>query len=90
MHATASATAAFIRTPPLPLPQSPPNPLVSLSFDPQVINYEGVAPPTLAEVCSAASKAVTFIDLGGHHAFLKTTLFGLTSMLPGRMGRPAS
>jgi hypothetical protein len=50
---------------------------------PQVLNYAGVAPPTPAEVCAAAARTVNFIDLGGHPAFLKTTVFGLTSMLPG-------
>ncbi|KIZ03296.1 GTP-binding protein 2 [Monoraphidium neglectum] len=59
--------------------------LLGYDADGQVLNYAGVAPPTPAEVCSAAARAVTFLDLGGHHSFLKTTLFGLTSMLPATL-----
>jgi GTPase len=49
----------------------------------QVLNYAGVATPTPAELSSAAKQVLTFIDMGGHEKYLKTTLYGLTCMLPG-------
>jgi hypothetical protein len=74
-------THSCLLTPPPPPPPTP------IPLPPrQVVNYSGVAPPTTAEVCAASARAVTLIDLGGHRAFLKTTLFGLTSTLPGAAG----
>lgn len=37
---------------------------------------------TAEEICESASKMITFIDLAGHHKYLKTTIFGLTSYCP--------
>ena len=37
---------------------------------------------TAEEICENASKMITFIDLAGHHKYLKTTIFGLTSYCP--------
>nr|CAB3250080.1 GTP-binding protein 2 [Phallusia mammillata] len=53
-----------------------------LGFDSKgnVINYSESR--TAEEICSAASKIITFIDLAGHHKYLKTTIFGLTSHHP--------
>lgn len=82
VHARAQTDAqSSARAPPKPAPRPAPG---------QVLNYAGVTtPPTPAEVCAAAARAVTFLDLGGHHAFLKTTLFGLTSLMPGAAPRRA-
>lgn len=34
------------------------------------------------DICSKASKVLTFVDLAGHEKYLKTTVFGLTGHLP--------
>lgn len=47
---------------------------------PQVVNYSESR--TAEEICESASKMITFIDLAGHHKYLKTTIFGLTSYCP--------
>uniref|UniRef100_A0A3B5K5Y0 GTP binding protein 2 n=1 Tax=Takifugu rubripes TaxID=31033 RepID=A0A3B5K5Y0_TAKRU len=46
----------------------------------EVINYSESR--TAEEICESASKMITFIDLAGHHKYLKTTIFGLTSYCP--------
>ncbi|XP_077999195.1 GTP-binding protein 2-like [Glandiceps talaboti] len=53
-----------------------------LGFDSkgQVINYSDSR--TAEEICEQASKLITFIDLAGHHKYLKTTIFGLTGHSP--------
>jgi len=47
---------------------------------PQVVNYSDSR--TAEEICESSSKMITFIDLAGHHKYLKTTIFGLTSYCP--------
>jgi GTPase len=49
----------------------------------RVLNYVGVATPTPADITAAASHIVNFIDMGGHEKYLKTTLYGMTCLLPG-------
>ncbi|XP_078491604.1 GTP-binding protein 2 [Ciona intestinalis] len=53
-----------------------------LGFDSKgnVLNYSELQ--TSESICSAASKIITFIDLAGHHKYLRTTIFGLTSHHP--------
>lgn len=51
--------------------------------DGKVLNYVGVAVPTPADITAAAVQLVQFIDMGGHEKYLKTTLYGMTCMLPG-------
>ncbi|XP_002731255.1 GTP-binding protein 2-like [Saccoglossus kowalevskii] len=46
----------------------------------QVINYSDSR--CAEEICEQASKLITFIDLAGHHKYLKTTIFGLTGHSP--------
>lgn len=46
----------------------------------QVVNYSESR--TAEEICESSSKMITFIDLAGHHKYLKTTVFGLTSYCP--------
>ncbi|XP_023652102.1 GTP-binding protein 2 [Paramormyrops kingsleyae] len=46
----------------------------------EVVNYSESR--TAEEICESASKMITFIDLAGHHKYLKTTIFGLTSYCP--------
>ena len=46
----------------------------------QVVNYSESR--TAEQICESASKMITFIDLAGHHKYLKTTIFGLTSYCP--------
>ncbi|KAM9819846.1 GTP-binding protein 2-like isoform 3-T3 [Syngnathus typhle] len=53
-----------------------------LGFDSrgQVVNYSDSR--SAEEICESSSKMITFIDLAGHHKYLKTTVFGLTSYCP--------
>lgn len=37
---------------------------------------------TAEDICAAASKLITFIDLAGHYKYMKTTIFGLTGYCP--------
>uniref|UniRef100_A0A8C7STS2 Tr-type G domain-containing protein n=1 Tax=Oncorhynchus mykiss TaxID=8022 RepID=A0A8C7STS2_ONCMY len=46
----------------------------------EVVNYSDSR--TAEEICESSSKMITFIDLAGHHKYLKTTIFGLTSYCP--------
>lgn len=46
----------------------------------EVVNYGESR--TAEEICESSSKMITFIDLAGHHKYLKTTIFGLTSYCP--------
>ncbi|XP_054655578.1 GTP-binding protein 2 [Dunckerocampus dactyliophorus] len=46
----------------------------------EVVNYSESR--TAEEICESASKMITFMDLAGHHKYLKTTIFGLTSYCP--------
>ncbi|XP_053731003.1 GTP-binding protein 2 isoform X1 [Synchiropus splendidus] len=46
----------------------------------EVVNYSDSR--TAEDICENASKMITFIDLAGHHKYLKTTIFGLTSYCP--------
>ncbi|XP_034464818.1 GTP-binding protein 2-like [Hippoglossus hippoglossus] len=46
----------------------------------EVVNYSESR--TAEEICESASKMITFIDLAGHHKYLKTTIFGLTRLCP--------
>lgn len=55
-------------------------PLIGSLVVPQVVNYSDSR--TAEEICESSSKMITFIDLAGHHKYLKTTVFGLTSYCP--------
>uniref|UniRef100_A0A8C4Z4E8 Tr-type G domain-containing protein n=1 Tax=Gadus morhua TaxID=8049 RepID=A0A8C4Z4E8_GADMO len=46
----------------------------------EVVNYSESR--TAEQICESASKMITFIDLAGHHKYLKTTIFGLTTYCP--------
>lgn len=46
----------------------------------EIVNYSESR--TAEDICENASKIVTFIDLAGHHKYLRTTVFGLTSHFP--------
>ncbi|XP_057315333.1 GTP-binding protein 2-like [Hydractinia symbiolongicarpus] len=52
-----------------------------LGFDSsgKVLNYSD---STAEEICASASKLITFLDLAGHHKYIKTTIFGLTGHSP--------
>ena len=49
------------------------------SFTCQELNYSGA---TIEEICGSATKLITFLDLAGHHKYIKTTIFGLTGYAP--------
>lgn len=46
----------------------------------KVVNY--LSHGSAEEICKASAKLITFIDLAGHHKYLKTTVFGLTTRRP--------
>ncbi|KAL9954791.1 hypothetical protein ACROYT_G042368 [Oculina patagonica] len=46
----------------------------------EVINYSESR--TAEDICEQSSKLITFIDLAGHHKYLRTTIFGLTGHSP--------
>jgi len=52
-----------------------------LAFDTkgEVLNY---GDSTAEEICATASKLITFLDLAGHHKYIKTTILGLTGHSP--------
>lgn len=53
-----------------------------LGFDSsgKIINY--VQATSAEEICDTCSKLLTFIDLAGHHKYIRTTIRGLTSYSP--------
>lgn len=53
-----------------------------LGFDSkgEVVNYSESR--TAEDICEQSSKLITFIDLAGHHKYLRTTIFGLTGHSP--------
>jgi len=48
----------------------------------QIVNYKLLDNQSWTNIIEESSKVVTFIDLGGHEKYLKTTLFGLTGHQP--------
>lgn len=54
--------------------------ILGFSSKGEVINFNESR--TAEDICENASKIVTFIDLAGHHKYLRTTVFGLTSHFP--------
>ncbi|MBD3192667.1 MAG: elongation factor 1-alpha [Candidatus Heimdallarchaeota archaeon] len=55
-----------------------------LGFDSrgEIVNYSTLKNPMWSEIAEKSSKILTFIDLGGHEKYLKTTVFGLTGHRP--------
>lgn len=54
--------------------------ILGFGLDGQPLTYSTFRSPE--EICEAASKLITFIDLAGHHKYLRTTIFGLMGHLP--------
>jgi GTPase len=54
--------------------------IMGFSSDGQPLTYSTFRSPE--EICEASSKLITFIDLAGHHKYLRTTIFGLMGHLP--------
>ena len=60
----------------------------------EITNYKSLRPANTKEIVKDASKVITFLDLAGHEAYLKTTIFGMTGglidygmlLLGGNMG----
>ncbi len=55
-----------------------------LGFDSkgEIVNYNLLGSQSWTKIIEGSAKVLTFIDLGGHEKYLKTTLFGLTGHLP--------
>ncbi|NHK32240.1 MAG: elongation factor 1-alpha [Asgard group archaeon] len=47
-----------------------------------IVNYNQLSDLSWTNIIEKSSKIITFIDLGGHERYLKTTLFGLTGHIP--------
>ena len=54
--------------------------ILGFSSDGSPLTYSLYRSPE--EICEAASKLITFIDLAGHHKYLRTTVFGLIGHFP--------
>ncbi|MGC9780685.1 MAG: elongation factor 1-alpha [Candidatus Heimdallarchaeota archaeon] len=48
----------------------------------EIVNYNQIGNQSWTRIIEESSKVLTFIDLGGHEKYLKTTLFGLTGHKP--------
>ena len=53
-----------------------------LGFDSEGRSIDYTNCKTAEEICDNSSKVITFIDLGGHQKYLKTTIYGLTGYSP--------
>jgi len=51
----------------------------------EIVNYQLLQEHNWTKIIEGSSKIITFIDLGGHEKYLKTTLFGLTGHQPDYM-----
>ncbi|KAK3755477.1 hypothetical protein QZH41_017632, partial [Actinostola sp. cb2023] len=54
--------------------------ILGFSSSGEVINYSESR--SAEDICEQSSKLITFIDLAGHHKYMKTTIFGLTGYSP--------
>ncbi|EDO48451.1 predicted protein [Nematostella vectensis] len=54
--------------------------ILGFSCTGEVVNYSDGR--SAEDVCEQSSKLITFIDLAGHHKYMKTTIFGLTGHSP--------
>ena len=68
--------------------------ILGFSTKGEITNYKTLRPANNKEIVNEASKVITFLDLAGHEAYLKTTIFGMTGglidygmlLLGGNMG----
>ncbi|KAL5964237.1 GTP-binding protein 1 [Taenia solium] len=58
------------------------NNILGFDADGKVVNRAVHGKLDWVEICQAATKVVTFIDLAGHERYLKTTVFGLVGFAP--------
>ncbi|KAH9277767.1 GTP-binding protein 1 [Echinococcus granulosus] len=58
------------------------NNILGFDADGKVVNRAVHGKLDWAEICQAATKVITFIDLAGHERYLKTTVFGLVGFAP--------
>jgi len=56
--------------------------IMGFDIDGTVINSKYDKQPTWEEIVKQSSKIITFYDLAGHERYLKTTIYGLTSIYP--------
>lgn len=54
--------------------------ILGFSSKGEVVNYSESR--TAEDICEQSTKLITFIDLAGHHKYLRTTIFGLTGHSP--------
>ena len=48
----------------------------------EVVNSKFLRQPTWSDIVNKSFKIITFYDLAGHEKYLKTTIYGLTSIYP--------
>ncbi|VDM31651.1 unnamed protein product [Hydatigera taeniaeformis] len=58
------------------------NNILGFDADGKVVNRAVHGKLDWVEICQAATKVITFIDLAGHERYLKTTVFGLVGFAP--------
>ncbi|MHA2501864.1 MAG: GTP-binding protein [Candidatus Kariarchaeaceae archaeon] len=56
--------------------------VIGIDENGKIINHNPVHPPTDIEVLERSIKTLSFQDLAGHEKYLKTTIYGLTGMVP--------
>lgn len=56
--------------------------IIGIDEDGNFVNHDKVHPPTDIELLERSVKTFSFHDLAGHEKYLKTTIYGLTGLLP--------
>ena len=57
-------------------------PAAAFDEDGLIVNQDKIHPPTDIELLERSVKTISFHDLAGHERYLKTTIFGLTGLIP--------
>lgn len=56
--------------------------VIGFDEDGRIVNQDKVHPPTDIELLERSIKTISFHDLAGHERYLKTTIYGLTGLIP--------
>ncbi|MHA2168996.1 MAG: GTP-binding protein, partial [Candidatus Kariarchaeaceae archaeon] len=56
--------------------------VLGFDIDGKIVNQNPIHPPTDIDLLEQSIKTITFNDLAGHERYLKTTIFGLTGLVP--------
>jgi len=56
--------------------------VIGFDINENIVNHNKIHPPTDIELLEQSIKTISFHDLAGHEKYLKTTIYGLTGLLP--------